>query len=633
MSRIAISVVAAALAIGWGATPGNTTAAASTDWQSETFFRIDPNQIPGFSEEATTAVYRLLDPEGSQVGPTIRRPALQPLNLIEVPPVPGIYTIEGWLEGDSGPLGPPRVATLRFDDSVPSPATPEAAGRWLLGTEAAVLRIGRPPLPYPLSGIRGYAISLDRGSGATPCSRANWCGLEETDLTGGIEDDEITLGTLPEGANYARVVSVSGSGVASTVATAVFRVDATRPRVSLRGVPPGWSAGPVRVLAHASDDLSGMGAAGASGPFTAVAVDGAAPTATPGDESAAWVAGSGVHRIEAYARDEAGNLSGGDLGGPAAATAAVRIDEEPPQVLFAPAQDPAEPERLEATVGDTLSGVDSSRGSIKARLAGTQARFEHLPTELIGDRLVARWDSDFYPPGKYEFVAVGFDAAGNEGIGTTRDRGGRMVLLNPLKTPVAIAIGSVGPRLVGRLRTLDGAPVSGEQVAVVETFAEGSESRRRVTGARTGEDGSFIVRLLPGPNRDVVARFAGTRLLTRAWSATRPLAVPAGVRLRASATEARVGGRPVVFSGRVGHIGAARAVRRLPVELQFRYPGARWSEFRTVETDARGRFRYTYRFSDDDSRGVRFQFRAYVTDREGWPYDPGASRPVSVLGR
>jgi hypothetical protein len=52
-----------------------------------------------------------------------------------------------------------------------------------------------------------------------------------------------------------------------------------------------------------------------------------------------------------------------------------------------------------------------------------------------------------------------------------------------------------------------------------------------------------------------------------------------------------------------------------------------------VESDRRGRFRYAYRFSDDDSRGVRFQFRAYVKGREGWPYEPGASRPVMVTGR
>jgi hypothetical protein len=66
--------------------------------------------------------------------------------------------------------------------------------------------------------------------------------------------------------------------------------------------------------------------------------------------------------------------------------------------------------------------------------------------------------------------------------------------------------------------------------------------------------------------------------------------------------------------------------------LQFRVPGMAWTEFRTVRTDARGRFRYAYRFSDDDSRGVRFQFRAYAPAQSDWPYEPGSSGPVAVLG-
>ncbi|HWT89509.1 MAG TPA: hypothetical protein VN179_00205, partial [Solirubrobacterales bacterium] len=136
------------------------------------------------------------------------------------------------------------------------------------------------------------------------------------------------------------------------------------------------------------------------------------------------------------------------------------------------------------------------------------------------------------------------------------------------------------------------------------------------------------------PSREVVASFAGNRVLTRASGASARLEVPASVRLRASAARARIGGAPVVFRGRVAAAGTeAAAVKGLPVELQFRFRGGRWSEFRTVETDARGRFRYAYRFSDDDSRGVRFQFRAHVKGREGWPYGPGSSRPVSVTGR
>jgi hypothetical protein len=102
--------------------------------------------------------------------------------------------------------------------------------------------------------------------------------------------------------------------------------------------------------------------------------------------------------------------------------------------------------------------------------------------------------------------------------------------------------------------------------------------------------------------------------------------------MRASAASARVGGRPLIFSGIVEDPAAIPASGK-SVELQFRLPGLPWSEFRTVRTDVAGRFRYPYRFSDDDSRGARFQFRAFVPAEGGWPYEPAASPPIVVWGR
>jgi len=106
--------------------------------------------------------------------------------------------------------------------------------------------------------------------------------------------------------------------------------------------------------------------------------------------------------------------------------------------------------------------------------------------------------------------------------------------------------------------------------------------------------------------------------------------MPGTIRITASDPVATVGGRPVVFRGRVG--GDVPPNGKY-VQLQFRLPGLRWTEFRTVRTDARGRFRHAYRFSDDDSRGVRFQFRAYAPAQDDWPYEPVGSRPVAVRGR
>jgi hypothetical protein len=550
-----------------------------------------------------------------------------------------------WLGEAWGRVGPAASVTLRFDDTAPTAPAPEAPDDWIAAAEPALLRIGHPDAPLPLSGLRGYAISTDGGGGSSPCASTTLCTVAETDLRGGADGDAISLGSLPEGLTVARVVAVSGAGVASPVATASFRVDATAPVVHLTGVPIGWARGPVRVEARATDSLSGMGADGPAGPFTAIAIDGGAPRTAPGDSAVAVVAGSGAHRVACFARDAAGNATDGAAGAPEPEIAIVRIDEIPPAVQFTAAQDPAEPERIEALVADGLSGPSRSQGEIAIRQVGSKAAFQPLPTQVLDGKLETIWDSDSFPPGKYEFRATGYDAAGNSAAGATRVRGGRMILVNPLKTPTAIEAGFHSKKLIrtasyghgvrfgGQVRTLSGRAAAGLEVEIAEVFKEGSRAKRRTTYARTGADGTFSAWLGPGPSREVVASFGGNRLLSRASSRVVGLDVRGSVLLRASSGIAKVGGRPIVFSGSVGHRGVFLSREGRPVELQFRYPGASWSEFRTVQTDAKGRFRYPYAFSDDDSRGVRFQFRAYVPAEDGWPYEPAYSRPVSVTGR
>jgi hypothetical protein len=623
-ARFALAVLAV-LAL---ATP--SASGAEGAWQADPEFEIDPVEVPGVSPQAAMGRYQLFDPLGSPLGEVVERPAINPFYAVSVPPVPGIYRLEAWIVDAEGNEIRRAGTNFHFDDVPPPAPAPQAPVRWIAKGEPAVLKIGHPEGALPLSGVRGYAVSLDRGSGGHPCAGPSLCSAAETDLAGGIDDDSVTLGSLPEGTTYARVVAVSGAGVPSQVQTAVFRIDVTPPHVSLSGLPGVWSNGPVRVAAFAQDPLSGMTAAGPTGPLTAISVDGGAPTAASGDSASTWVSGSGLHTVHPAARDAAGNDTDAEEG--ATVTAVVGIDEDPPRVAFAAAQNPAEPERIEALVADDLSGP-GDRGSIAIRLAGTRARYEELPTRATDGRLLARWDSDTYPPGKYELLATGFDAAGNTGTGADRAHGGRMVLVNPLKAPVSLTAKLADGRLAGRLRRVGGGPVAQQRIAVVETFAAGAEPQRRTTFRPTGANGAFALRLAPGPSRDVTAYFAGTPTLTKSTSLNAHLEVATGVRLRASGASARIGGRPVVFSGAIRTAGAGGAVRGLPVELEFRYPGAGWSGFRTVEADRRGRFRYAYRFSDDDSRGVRFQFRAHIKGREGWPYEPGSSRPVTVTGR
>lgn len=627
LSAVASLVVATALLLLF---PYKSAAAAG--WQPSSSFKINATQVPGYPPGGKWARYQLFDEAGNPVWGVFERPAEDPFNYFAVPLVPGAYKLEAWVVDAVGTELTRASTMLRFDDVAPSAPTATAPGGWLQGEEVAMLDLQAPAAPLPISGLGGYAVSLDRGAGGHPCASPTLCTEAETDFAAEEGAEPVALGTLAQGTNYVRVVAVSGAGVPSPVSTATVRVDATAPQLTLSAGTDGWTNRPVLVHAHATDPLSGMAPAGPGGPVTAISIDGSAATTTPGDTAAAWVGGSGAHQIDAFARDAAGNV-GLDSGGPDSPGVIVRIDEEPPQVAFANAQDPADPERIEAAVSDRLSGPGGDAGTIAVRPAGTRAPFEELPTHVAAGRLIAHWDSDSYPAGKYEFLATGYDAAGNPATGANRANGSRMFLVNPLKTPVLLTTGLSKRRFGGRLLRVGGGGLAGQRVIVVETFAAGAVPAHRTTVQTTGAGGAFSLRLQPGPSRDVTAIFPGTPTLTRSSGESSHLGLATGIRLSASTATAAVGGKPVVFSGSVRAYGARRAVRGLPVELQFSYPGSGWRSFRTVEANGRGRFRYAYRFSDDDSRGVRFKFRARVKGREGWPYEPGTSRPVTITGR
>jgi hypothetical protein len=535
-----------------------------------------------------------------------------------------------------------------LDITRPNPPRPLEPAGWVAGDVRGRISIEPPPTPLPPSGIRGYAVSVDRHADGFPCASPDHCAPAEVDAPFAPSAVTVDLGFLPEGVHLAHVVAVSGAGVPSAVRTVEVRVDASAPEVSLLGLPPGWARGPVRLVASARDRLSGMRAAGPNGPFTAVAVDSQPPATAPGTEVATTVVGEGTHVVAFYGRDAAGNIGDGQAGRAPAASAVVRIDTTPPRIAFTPSQDPTDPERIEATVADSLSGPSRGRGSIAFRPANTKRQFTPIPTALSGGRLVGRWDSEAVPPGSYEFRVTGYDAAGNAATSGHRPNRTRLVLVNPVKRLTSLQVGFGGRQstwrpaarslpygrgvlLGGRLAA--GAPLPGRRIELVESFGAGAELPIRTSVATTGEDGVFLARLSPGPSRTIEARFAGDRVLCSAGGRPLRLSVPGAVRFRASAARAVVGGAPVRFSGRVGAIGAIVPAAGLQVELQFRLSGSDWREFRTVQTDRRGRFRYLYAFSDDDSRGARFQFRALVPAQPEWPYEAGASDPVIVTGR
>lgn len=670
---VAVALLAAALAPGVASAdlpnPVNLRVIDGPGWQPVDDFSVAWNEAPsgtiGIPVQAT--VYGIYDSAGRLGGGEFVGDPGE-IHHIQVPDRAGHYTLVLWLRSERDVSAQASVA-LDLDDVAPAPPLVAGPAGWIEAGESAEVKIDFPSA-LPLSGLRGYAVSLERGASIPPCASGDRCTAAETDLLGSA--GSISVGPLSEGSYTVTVCAVSGSGRPSSPVTTTVRVDASRPGVALAGLPEGWSPGPVTLTALATDPLSGMAPEGAGGPFTAIAVDAFLPKRAFGAAVVTVVAGDGIHRVAFWGRDATGNSGEPGVSLAPPASALVRIDGTDPTVGFADAQDRRDPERIDATVADPLSGPDPARGSIGVRPAGSERPFRPLPTASATGHLTARWSSDDYPRGLYEFRATGFDRAGNATAATTRADGSPMVLAAPLKAPVSLQFGFGGRRLVwqrcdrvdggrrchrevvesfrerpaqrtvpgghgvtvgGRLRSATGAGLRGRPVQVVETFAAGSRIRSRRTTVRTGPDGRFLTRLGPGPSRRVDVGFAGDQLLSRQAGRQLRLAVRAGVRLRVSTSRASIGGAPVVFSGRIAHPEAQVPRAGLPVQLQFRLPGRPWEEFRTLQTDAAGRFRYPYAFTDDDSAGVRFLFRAYAPPSGRWPFAPGTSRPLAVTGR
>jgi hypothetical protein len=677
LALASVAFLATALPAPAGASDGTTLTGlhvyGGDVWHADNEFRAewDPNPPTPFASDVR---YAVRGAGRSIIGGFPEQTVENPVSavVVRVPPAPGVYWLEAWDHhpNDIYPNGPSFAVPLYFDDARP-PAPSVSAPAWVAPGSPVPIHVGAPTAPLPISGIQGYAVSIDAAANASPCARADRCAPAEVGLPGGIGAGSIALPAPPEGISYVHAVAVSGSGMDSaTVATRPIGVDGTPPQVRLEGAPAGWATGPVKVTALATDPLSGMAADGAGGPVTAIEVDGGPALLAPGASASATVAGEGTHRVAYWGRDAVGNAGDGSLPFAHPAQAAVRIDETAPAVRLAPG-DPGDPERIEATVADRPSGPAAGRGAIELRPAGSGGRFQPLPTDAQRGRLVARWSSDDYPRGDYEFRAVGYDLAGNSATSTLGVGGAPLVLRNPVKRVARLAFGFGADQLVlprcarhdgarrchravvrsfaerpasrslpcchgalvgGRLLDAGGEPLAGQSVAVVERFARGARVRTRATPLTTDADGAFRLRLAPGPSRRVIAAFAGTHRLTRASGRRLRLRVRAGVRLRVSTARVRVGGAPVVFRGRVFHPEARIPPTGLPVQLEFRLPGIAWSEFRTLQTDSAGRFAYPYTFSDDDSAGVRFQFRAFVPATGNWAFAPARSRPLAVTG-
>jgi len=177
--------------------------------------------------------------------------------------------------------------------------------------------------------------------------------------------------------------------------------------------------------------------------------------------------------------------------------------------------------------------------------------------------------------------------------------------------------------VTGRLTDPAGRGVSDARVTLVSRVGGGRWKAGAVV--RTGTDGRFSRTLAAGPSRRIRATyfpFADSR----SFRSSNVVSIESLAPLTIRADRGRVaGGGTVALAGRAG--GARIPRGGLLVALQGHQAGWGWRTFRTVRTNAAGRWTARYRFR---SRAGRFAFRAVVPRQAGYPFAPSTSAAVAV---
>jgi hypothetical protein len=176
--------------------------------------------------------------------------------------------------------------------------------------------------------------------------------------------------------------------------------------------------------------------------------------------------------------------------------------------------------------------------------------------------------------------------------------------------------------VTGQLHNDAGEPVPGATLCVKATTLETGAPLTGVATVQTDATGQYTYKVPPGPNREFMIGYrhdtAQVAREVRYYAHTRPT-------LGAGPTKLR-NGEKVKLRGALPQPAAAGRV----VVLQANVPGShRWITFRKATTGERGRFKAEYHFTST-TRKIEYRFRALVPRQAGYPWDQGASKPVSV---
>ena len=351
----------------------------------------------------------------------------------------------------------------------------------------------------------------------------------------------------------------------------------------------------------------------------------------------------GAWELRMWRTDAAGNSQ------PTNASPAItlRYDPEPPQLGFEPS--PADdPTKVVVGVNERVSGI--AGGTVELSREGSDA-WQTLGTQLEGARLVARIDDAQLPAGRYLLRAHATDLAGNVGIASAA----QPVTL-PLRIQTAMRTGvertkveriRVRRRVVrrrvtvlrpnarvrygrhvvigGLLTNRDGQPLASQQVNVLGPSPNGDQL---LAVSTTDAKGRYRYRAAASQSRTLRFVYPGTSMVLPTERQV-TLVVPAAGKFRPSRRRVLNGGS-VIFRGRVRTPPIPMGGKL--VEIQVRQPSGEWTTFRTLHTDAAGRWALRYRF-----RLVRchttYRIRARIPAEAGYPFATGHTRARRVTVR
>jgi hypothetical protein len=182
----------------------------------------------------------------------------------------------------------------------------------------------------------------------------------------------------------------------------------------------------------------------------------------------------------------------------------------------------------------------------------------------------------------------------------------------------------------GRLTDASGQPIAGAVLDVASKVERPGARSRSVGTVATRADGRFSYRLKRGASRRLSFAYKAYTLDPAPVStATVTLGVRAGLRLELRPRSVR-NGEKVGFRGRLlggpGRVGTRVSIDVIVPDARRRVP------IGNVRADAKGRFRFAYRFRRTLVK-ARYRFQARLVAQPGYPYRGATSRRVSVVVR